>query len=141
MKTLPAQMLLLLVAIGTLGISGFILNLSHRARPLASLCRFAFLGISLGFIADAVALSYFGNFQAWILRYTFAPQRLQEVLVAGDDPVYAPVVGMVGGVGIAVLFWFLCRYKQKAEPCAAPNCGPPTWAGDLGVTKGRTPVS
>ena|SRR5439155_13403723 len=106
------QILGWLVAIGAVTIIGYILHVRGRNPRLVRLCRFAFFGVSFGFVAGLVAHSYSGDFTGWITRQSFVPFRFQEFVVAHDSyAAYAPIFGMVSGLGLAVSVWYFRSHK------------------------------
>lgn len=117
MSEFPVQMLSLMAAVVILAVLGFTLNRWHRGSHLIFLCRFAFVGICIGFTAGEAALAYFDDFQGWILRSTFVPnpfQRFVFVVFTNEDVVYAPLAGMAVGLGLAVCLWYLRHHKHPS---------------------------
>jgi hypothetical protein len=103
-------MLAWLIAIGALTIAAYILKLRGGHPELVRLCEFAWLGVLLGFSFGLVAVSHASDFKGWVGRQDFGPDWFQE-LVLTDSPAmdYAPVSGMVLGLGFTVLLWWIRR--------------------------------
>ena len=104
------QLLGMLIVIGVLATAGYILNVRAGHAELVRLCQFTFLGVFTGFFVGMVAHSHSGDFKDWVGRQDFGPAWFQE-LVLTDSPAmdYAPVSGMVFGLGLAALLWCIRR--------------------------------
>jgi hypothetical protein len=109
------QMLGALVIIGALTILGYILNVRGGRPRLLRLCRLAVAGIAFGFAAGLVVSSYSDDLTGWLTRQHFVPLRFREFIVTHDPDIgYAPALGMVSGLCVAVCIWYR-RHNYAAE--------------------------
>ena len=109
-------MLGVLVISGALTILEYILNVRGGHPRLVRLFRLALGGIAFGFAAGLVVSSYSDEFAGWLSRQHFVPLRFQEFIVTHDPDIgYAPPLGVVCGLCIAVCIWYLRRHSYAAD--------------------------
>jgi hypothetical protein len=102
------QIMVWLFAIGALSIVGYILQVRGRRPRLVGLCHFTFIGASLGFYAGLFVHAYSPDFKHWITNQSWLSFRIQLFLDSHISiPEFAPILGMVCGLALAVWIWHL----------------------------------
>ena len=116
MEAFEIQLWIWMAVNTTAAICGYIAE-SRRFNPrVVGVCWSGAAGVSLGGAVGAATHSFIAEFSNWILRQDNVPFWIQTLCVPfathDIETVYAPSVGMIAGLGVALA---LCYSRIKKE--------------------------